>query len=82
MRLPTQDSITGRSIKTAAQTAIGVLVLFVTGLIGVIKGVPGCGDAILGFVQANAIQLAGLFGVSSGVVTFVWNFLRKDVKNY
>lgn len=82
MRLPTQDSTTGRSIKTAAQTAIGILFLFVTGLIGVIKGVPGCGDAILGFVQANAIQLAGLFGVSSGVVTFIWNFLRKDVKNY
>lgn len=82
MRLPSQDSATGRGIKTGVQTAIGVIIVFLTGLIGVIKGVPGCSDAILNFVQANAIQLAGLFGVSSGVVSFFWNFTRKEIKNY
>lgn len=82
MRLPQRDSATGRSIATGVQTVIGAVVLFATGLISVIQGVPGCGDAILGFLQANAVQLAALFGISSSLVTFVWNFLRRDVKNY
>ena len=82
MKLPSQDSATGRGVKTGIQTAIGVIIVFVTGLIGVINGVPGCTEAIGNFIQANAIQLAGLFGISSGVVSFVWNFLRKDVVNY
>ena len=82
MRLPSQDSTTGRSIKTGVQTFLGVVIVFITGLIGVIKGVPGCGEAVVNFLQSNAIQFAGLFGVSSGVVTFVWNWFRKDLKNY
>lgn len=81
-RLPRQDSATGRGFKTGLQTFIGVGVVFITGLIGVIKGVPGCGDAILNFLQANLVQVASLFGISSGVVSFIWNFLRKDVSNY
>lgn len=80
--LPEQDSATGRGLKTGVQAFLGVAFVFATGLIGVIKGVPGCSEAIGTFLQQNAIQYAALLGIPAGLVSFIWNILRKDVKNY
>lgn len=83
MRFPEKDSSTFRGVITGAQTAVGVVILFITGLFGVIGGVPGCGEAIVGFIKENVLQVAAFFGVSSGLVSFAWNALfRKDVQNY
>lgn len=80
--LPSQDSNTGRSLKTAAQTTIAAFVVFGSGLITAINGVPGCPDAVLNYLRDNIVQLAGSMGVSAGIVTFIWNSFRKDVTKY
>lgn len=81
-KLPNQDSATGRGIKTAIQTIVGALIVFGTGLVTTINGVPGCPDAVLNYFRDNVVQLVGSLGVSAGFVTFIWNLFRKDVKNY
>lgn len=78
MRLPAQDSSTGRALKTFAQAFIGFLV----GLFVVVWHVPGVPQAVLNYLQTNAIQFALYFGVPAGVVAFVWNYFRKDIVNY
>ncbi len=82
LRLPKQDSATGRSIKTGIQAIIGTAITLIVGLTVAINGVPGCPEAILKFAQDNFIQIAGMIGISSGFASFVWNYFRKGVKNY
>lgn len=82
MKLPNQDSATGRGVKTAVQAFISALIVFSTGFIGVIQSVPGCSEAVVGFLQDNAVQYALLLGIPAGIVAFVMNFFRKDIKNY
>ena len=76
--LPDQDSATGRGLKTAVQSIFG----FIVGLCVVIWAVPGVPEAIISYVQHNIVQVLLMVGVPSGLTSFVWNFLRKDVKNY
>jgi len=82
MNLPSQDSATGRGLKTTVQGFIGATVALLVGLFTVTKTVPGCNEVILKFFYDNLLVIAGGAGVSSGVVAFLWNLLRKDVKNY
>lgn len=76
--LPSQDSSTGRAGKTALQAVLG----FVIGLFVVVWGVPGVPEAVIDYVKNNAVQILLLVGVPSGLVSFVWNFFRKDIENY
>lgn len=78
MKLPQQDSSTGRAIKTAVQAMIG----FVAGLIVVVWGVPGVPETVLGYVQQHLVEVLIIVGVPSGLTSFAWNLMRKDVKNY
>lgn len=78
MRLPTQDSATGRAIKTAVQAVLG----FCVGLIATVWAVPGVPHAVIAYVQQNFILLMVYFGMSAGFASLVWNFLRKEVVNY
>lgn len=82
MKLPSQDSATGRGIKTFIQAVGG----FIVGLVVTVWAVPGVPQAVINYVQQNAAQVLLTIGlpvaVSTGVISFIWNFLRKDVKNY
>lgn len=70
------DSAAWRGARTAVQAAIA----FVTGLIATVWAVPGVPAAVNSYVSGHVVQLAVGFGLSTGVVTFIWNAFRKDVK--
>lgn len=78
MRTPTQDSATGRAIKTAVQAVIG----FSIGLFIAVWTVPGVPDAVWNYVQGNLIKVLLSVGLPAGLTSLVWNLFRKDVKNY
>lgn len=83
MKLPNQDSATGRGLKTAAQSGIATLALTaIVSLLVSIWNVPGVPDVVIKWAQNNALQLAGGIGVSSGVAGFIWNLFRPGIKNY
>lgn len=71
------DSAVARAIRTFFQAFIG----FVFGLLVVIWAVPGVPHAVIDYVSANWVQLALDLGIPSGVASFIWNLLRKDVPN-
>lgn len=75
--VPTPDSAVARGIRTFFQAFIG----FVFGLLVVIWAVPGVPAAVIQYVSANWVQLALDLGIPSGVASFIWNVLRKDVPN-
>lgn len=70
MRLPKIDSATFRGVVTALQTLVGTLF--------VIYGIPGVKEAI----EINAPEAAGAVATAAGIVAFIWNIIRRDVKNY
>lgn len=82
LNLPSQDSATGRGIKTFVQAVIG----FVVGLIVTVWAVPGVPEAVIKYVEANLSQVLLTIGLpvalSTGIVSFIWNFFREDIKNY
>lgn len=82
MNLPKQDSATGRGLKTALQAIIG----FVIGLSIAVYQVPGVPEIISSYIQKHSLDVVLNIGVptalASGLVSFVWNYFRKDVKNY
>lgn len=82
LRLPKQDSATGRGIKTGLQAVIGTLVAFIVGLVLAVLNVPGVNEAILQYVEAHLIQTLLTIGIPAGLTGFVWNLLRKGVSNY
>ena len=73
----TKDSATDRGIKTAVQAMLG----FLAGLAMAIWAVPGVPHAVISYIEANIPQMLLIIGVPSGLVSFGWNFLRKDVPN-
>lgn len=81
-RLPTQDSATGRGLKTFVQAVIG----FIIGLTIALFNVPGVPDAVVSYVQKHAVEMLLGFGlpvsISTGGASFVWNLLRKNIRNY
>jgi len=82
MNLPKQDSSTGRAIKTAVQAIVG----FVVGLVVVVWNVPGVPHAVVSYTQTHLVDVVIAVGVptalASGLTSFFWNFLRKDIPNY
>lgn len=72
-----KDSAAARGIRTAIQAAIA----FVIGLAVVVWQVPGVPQVVISYTTQNIAGLATSFGVSAGLVSFVWNFFRKDVPN-
>lgn len=81
-KLPSSDSATTRGLRTIVQAFIG----FIIGLGVAIWAVPGVPAAVTSYVQGNLPQLLLMVGVpvaiSSGLISFIWNFFRKGVKNY
>lgn len=74
------DTAVGRGVRTAIQAVIG----FFTGLVLVVWAVPGVPDAVFAYVTTNLPQFLLLIGVpaaATGVVSWVWNLLRRDVRN-
>lgn len=79
MRLPQNDSATGRAIKTAVQAIIG----FMVGLFIAVWAVPGVPDAVWSYIQSNLLQVLLAVGLPAGVTSLVWNVIfRPDVRNY
>lgn len=78
MRLPSQDSATGRAVKTAVQAAFG----FIVGLVAVVWAVPGVPHAVVNYAETNFVQMLLFVGMPAGLTSLVWNLLRKEVPNY
>lgn len=72
-----KDSALARGIRTAVQAAVG----FFIGLIVVVWNVPGVPSAVVNYLAENAFPFALALGLPAGLVSFVWNVLRKDVPN-
>lgn len=70
MNFINNDSAVGRSIRTIVQVIIAIVVAVVQ--------VPGVPEAVYKVLQDySGITVPAI----AGVVAFVWNFFRKDVKN-
>lgn len=78
MRLPSQDSSTGRALKTAVQAVIG----FAIGLLIVVWNVPGVPYAVQNYIQGHIVEVLLAIGLPAGLTSLVWNFFRKDVPDY
>lgn len=72
-----KDSAVMRGLRTGVQAIIGFLV----GLVVVVWQVPTVPEVVMSYVTNNIGALMAALGVSAGVVSFVWNFFRKDVPN-
>lgn len=86
LRLPSQDSTTGRSLKSGFYGAVAAVVTFLVTLWGVIHGVPGCADVIVQYAREHwlelAIQLGAAIGLQTGALSFIVNSFRPSVKQY
>lgn len=83
MNLPKKDSATYRGLITSAQGFVGSSVTLFIGLWAAINTVPGCADVIADFIYHNVLLLAGSFGLSTGLVSFLYNFVfRREVRTY
>lgn len=74
------DSAKGRGFRTFLQAIIG----FVVGLVVAVWSVPGVADVAVEYVTknlTNTLVLVGLPTVATGVVSWLWNVIRKDIKN-
>ncbi|PWU04798.1 MAG: hypothetical protein C5B43_04130 [Verrucomicrobia bacterium] len=82
MRLPEQDSSTGRGLKTFFQA----LIAFAVGLVLAVLKVPGVTEAIhtyvLSHITDTLLSVGIPIAITTGLTSFVWNFFRSDVKNY
>lgn len=81
--LPSQDSATGRSLKSAGY----VLFVFISGLIAVILQVPGVPETIMNYTYAHLNDVLVGVGVpmvvGSGITSFIYNMVfRGDVRAY
>lgn len=75
------DSARGRGIRTGVQAALAALVTFLVGLLMAVWKVPGVDVAVINYVQAHIIEVMIAIGVPAGIVSYVWNLIRKDVPN-
>lgn len=74
------DTPKGRGIRTAVQGLIGIF----TGLITAVWAVDGVPEVVYTYVTNNlggALLLIGLPAAATGVVSYIWNLMRKDVPN-
>lgn len=70
MTLPSKDSATFRALVTFLQTVIALLV--------VVLAMPEFTEVVKKFYPDALPAIA----ILTTIVTFVWNVIRKDVKNY
>lgn len=84
MNLPREDSVTGRGVKTSAQAGIAALLLgAIINLLISVWNVPGVPDVVLSWLRDNVLQIASVFGFSSGLVSVAWNLLaRRNLRKY
>lgn len=71
------DTALMRGVRTALQAGMGLVV----GLATTIWAVPGVPDAVVSYLKDNLLPLVLSIGGLSGVAGFVWNLLRRGVKN-
>jgi hypothetical protein len=62
-----------KGLRTAIQSMVGVVV----GLAVVVWAVPGVPEAVIQYLTENAIQVALVVGIPSGVVAWLQNTLGK-----
>lgn len=79
---PNNDTAVIRGVRTGLQTIVGTFVTFIVGLVLVVWKVPGVSDAVVNYVGANLPVVLLSVGIPTGLVSFVWNILRKDVRNW
>lgn len=82
VRLPKSNSSTASGLRSGTYATISAFIVFGTGLLTVLKGVPGCSEAVISFIQSNALQLSLLIGVPAGVFSFVVGLFTPSKKNY
>ena len=70
MKFPSKDSATFRALVTGLQTVIALMV--------VVLAMPEFTEVVKKFYPDALPAIA----ILTTVVTFVWNVIRKDVKNY
>lgn len=74
------DTARGRGIRTAVQAVIG----FFSGLVIAVWSVDGVPQVVYNYVTSNlghTLLLIGLPAAMTGVISYVWNLVRKDVPN-
>ncbi len=74
MRLPSKDSATAKALRTVVQAMVGLFIAVWT--------VPGVPHAVFSYIVANMPVVLLAVGIPSGIVTFVWYFVKKEVPNY
>lgn len=82
LRLPKANSATVKGLKSGLWGTISAVILLGIGLVGALKGVPGCSEAVTDFIKNNYIEIAAVFGGTSGVVGFIGNALNPKTENY
>ena len=82
MKLPSVDSATGRAIRAACFA----LFSFFIGLVVAVYNVPGVPEAVSSYLQSHIDELFLAVGIpvalGTGAMSFVFNYLRPNVKNY
>lgn len=76
------DTALVRGVRTGLQTSLGVIVTFFIGLFLAVWNVPGVPMTVLDYMSQNFPATLAAVGIPSGIVAFIWNVLRKDVKNW
>jgi hypothetical protein len=76
------DTALVRGARTGIQGFIGTIVTFLVGLVMAVWNVPGVPEALLNYVGNNLILVAAAVALPVGVVSFVWNLIRPNVKNW
>jgi len=76
--LPSQDSATGRAIKTFIQALIGAFI----GLVAAVWAVPTVPETVVSYLAINFVPILLTIGVPAGLTSLVWNLLRKNIPNY
>lgn len=75
MNLPSQNSEVGRGIKSGIYAALSATAVFLSGLIAVVHGVPGCGEAVTNYVTQNFLTIVATLGLPTGVGAFIMSFV-------
>ena len=70
------------AVRKSIRVFIYAIIGFITGLVATVWAVPGVPDAVREYVAQNGPQLLLTFGLPTGLVSLVYNLLRKDVRNY
>lgn len=82
LRLPKSNSATVSGLRATAITTVSAFLVFSTGLWTVLHSIPGCSDAVINYITSNAVQLALMLGVPTGLVTLVVGILTPKKPNY